>query len=505
MKKEDFSMKKIIILSVVLLSTMMMYAEEVMVGYQAKRDTTLQSIAVAAGDNYRFCPGDTVVISKDMERYLSGERPSIWVHYVRHIVQKIGSKRFPDGVLIGGIMSWTRPTDLLLLRSVKNNDNEADARSKADHEKIREAAEEVGNMSQEDKEYIQHNADRYGTQVLESIPEPIVEEPAPAPVVEEPAPAPVVEEPAPAPVVEEPAPAPIVEEQVVVEEPVVEQVVMAEDTIVEEQKPVKNHYSRFTIGARGGVASLRQQSDMPTTWKLGYDAFLDLQYAHYWKSKKEHSVGFLFGASAGYINSAMTAPSINDKYSVATTDGTINYTIQANDLVENDGEIVVEVPVMFSLVTKKGFFLNLGPRLQVPVFTHYNQSLTNPHITAYFPTENVTVKDELITGKVLESSVISKGKFQAATLNVLVSAELGYEFKLKSGNSFGLGVYADYCPYSMYSKNTGAAQSAIRITPPSATMQPAKVDFISGADAYGTGFKMFDAGLKLAYHFNFIK
>lgn len=485
MKKEDFSMKKIIILSVVLLSTMMMYAEDVIVGYQAKRDTSLQSIAVAAGENYKFCPGDTVVISKNMERYLTGERPSTWVPYVRHIVQQIGSKRFPEGVLIGGIMSWTRPMDLLLLRSVKTNDEEADARCKADHDKICEAAAEVKNMSQEDQEYIQHNAEKYGTQVLESIPEPVLEEPAPAPVVEE------------------PAPAPIVEEQVVVEEPVVEQVVMAGDTVAEDS--VKNHYSRFTIGVRGGVASLRQQSDIPTTWKLGYDAFLDLQYAHYWKSKKEHSVGFLFGASAGYINSAMTAPSINDKYSVATTDGTINYTIQANDLVENDGEIVVEVPVMFSLVTKKGFFLNLGPRLQVPVFTHYNQSLTNPHITAYFPTENVTVKDELITGKVLESSVISKGKFQAATLNVLVSAELGYEFKLKSGNSFGLGVYADYCPYSMYSKNIGAAQSAISLTPPSATMQPAKVDFISGADAYGTGFKMFDAGLKLAYHFNFIK
>lgn len=487
MKKEDFSMKKIIILSVVLLSTMMMSAEEVLVGNHAKRDTSLQSIAVAAGENYCFYPGDTVVISKNMERYLTGERPSTWVPYVRHIVQQIGSKRFPEGVLIGGIMSWTRPTDLLLLHSVKNNDEEADARCKADHEKIREAAAEVKNMSQEDQEYIQHNAEKYGTQVLESIPEPAL----------------VEEEPAPAPIEEEPAPAPIVEEQVVVEEPVVEQVVMAGDTVAEDS--IKNHYSRFTIGVRGGVASLRQQSDIPTTWKLGYDAFLDLQYAHYWKSKKEHSVGFLFGASAGYINSAVTAPSINDKYSVATTDGTINYTIQANDLVESDGEIVVEVPVMFSLVTKKGFFLNLGPRLQVPVFTHYNQSLTNPHITAYFPTENVTVKDELITGKVLESSVISKGKFQAATLNVLVSAELGYEFKLKSGNSFGLGVYADYCPYSMYSKNTGAAQSAIRITPPSATMQPAKVDFISGADAYGTGFKMFDAGLKLAYHFNFIK
>lgn len=468
MKKEDFSMKKIIILSVVLLSTMMMSAEEVLVGNHAKRDTSLQSIAVAAGENYCFYPGDTIVIPKSTQRYLTGERMSTWVYYVRHTIQKIGTKRFPNGVLIRGIFSWVDPKGLYLLGPVKTGDPEADARRLADYDKIRETANEVQTMTQEEKDYVKRYADKYGTQVLEPMPERQ-------------------------------------EEQVVIEEPVVEEVVMAEDTAVVEQKPAKNHYSRFTIGVRGGVASLRQQSDIPTTWKLGYDAFLDLQYAHYWKSKKEHSVGFLFGASAGYINSAMTAPSINDKYSVATTDGTINYTIQANDLVESDGEIVVEVPVMFSLVTKKGFFLNLGPRLQVPVFTHYNQSLTNPHITAYFPTENVTVKDELITGKVLESPVISKGKFQAATLNVLVSAELGYEFKLKSGNSFGLGVYADYCPYSMYSKNTGAAQSAISITPPSATMQPAKVDFISGADAYGTGFKMFDAGLKLAYHFNFIK
>ena len=54
--------------------------------------------------------GDSVMINRDCERYLTGERMSLWVYDVVHIVKQLGTKRFPEGVMLdngnGGILSW---------------------------------------------------------------------------------------------------------------------------------------------------------------------------------------------------------------------------------------------------------------------------------------------------------------------------------------------------------------------------------------------------------------
>ena len=85
----------------------------------------------------------------------------------------------------------------------------------------------------------------------------------------------------------------------------------------------------------------------------------------------------------------------------------------------------------------------------------------------------------------------------------MLTAELGYEWTLKSGNSLGLGAYANYCVYNSF-KNDASVKSLMVVTPPQGS-SVADVDVLSATKTYATGLGYFDAGIKLAYHFNFPK
>lgn len=380
--------------------------------------------------------GDSVMINRECERYLTGERMSTWVYDVVHVVKQLGTKRFPEGVMLdngnGGIRSWV-------------------------------CQECFGPL----------------------VPKP--EKPAEQPAVEQPAEQPAVEQPAEQPVVEQP-----------VEQPVVEQ------PAEEPAQPTKKDYDRFTIGVRGGAAAMLHNV-VNGKWTCGGDVLLDLQYAHYWtKENRPVDLGIIVGLGVGYAQSGMKAV-VDTSYTVSTVDGDINYTLQADEVKENDSQLQLEVPVMFSLIHDNGLFFNIGPKFMIPLYTPYNQTIDNPNINAYFPTEGVNVTNEVITGLVQDNQVTTKGTDNGTQfkINVMLTAEIGYEWKLKSGNSLGLGAYANYSVYNGF-QNDGMNKSLMDVTPPSST-GVANVDVLSATKTYAEKLGYFDAGIKLAYHFNFYK
>ena len=159
---------------------------------------------------------------------------------------------------------------------------------------------------------------------------------------------------------------------------------------------------------------------------------------------------------------------------------------------------------MFSMIHENGFFMNIGPRFTLPVYDVYNQSITKPEINAMLYPEEVPVKNELVTGVVKDDQAESKGKWNASKLNIMLGAEIGYEFTFKNLNSLGIGVYGNYSLYSIY-KGNDQASSIIDITEAPAKGKNAVVTVIPATDAYGKGVGYFDVGLKLAYHFNWWK
>lgn len=426
---------------------------------------------------FQYQAGDTVIIKKDCERYLTGERMSTWVYYVAHPVQQVGTEKWPNGVLLGGILSWVDPNGLTLQHAAERT-NEAEQQAaqqqqEQSKQEVAERAQEAEQLNELQKAIVEQQAAAHGSTIIKS--DSAVAKPAKTPAPAE------------------------------VQQPLVEQPQQADENLnyVEGKLPTEPNYHRFSIGVRGGAASLMHKTETGK-WNCGFNALLDLQYAYYWtKFGRPYDLGILTGLSVGYTQSGMQL-GINDQFTVTTNEGdNIDYSLSAERIKENDGQIQLEVPLMFSLVMHNGFFFNVGPKFILPVYTPYKQTITNPNVDAYFQTEGVHVTNEVITGMVTDEQLKSKGtNANQFKVNITLTADLGYEWKLKNKDALALGVFANYGLWNAF-KNTTADQSLISLTPPSSS-SIATVDILSATDTYASKLGYFDAGIKLTYHFNFL-
>ncbi len=443
-----------------------------------------QAAQPAQEHQWKVAIGDSVMIKRECVEYLTGERPSVWVWDKVHTVRQLGTKRFPEGVLLMNIYSWICEECLI---PVTHNEEEV-AEQPKEQPKEEPKVQPVEQPKEEPKA------------------EPVKEEPVVAPVKEEPKAEPAVqpaEEPK-----EEPAP---------VEEPKNEEknAQSNQGDSIHSQQNFKHSYDRFTIGLRGGAAGLLHKTK-EGNWTCGGDVVLDLQYAHYWtKDGRPVDLGIITGVGLGYAQSSVKSSVNSTRPNVEDGDATpmhIDYTIRADEVKEHDGQLQLEVPLMFSLIHQNGLFFNVGPKFMLPVFTPYKQTISNnpnTFVEAYYQETGVRVTNDVITGLLAEDKYTSKGtdyknKF---TINVMLTAEIGYEWILKSGNSLGLGAYANYSVYNSFKNNPEDpnVDPLIRVesAPSSTSNAVINVNPLTGTYASGLGF--FDAGVKLAYHFNFPK
>ncbi len=261
---------------------------------------------------------------------------------------------------------------------------------------------------------------------------------------------------------------------------------------------------RFTIGARAGGASLLQKMvNEDAKSQFGFDVILDLQYAHYWLTKKEHKLGLLTGLSVGFAQAGLKAPANTNEYTVTDPDGMkAHYTITAANVRERDRQVQLEVPLMFSLVSKQGVFFNFGPRFLLPVYTPYKENIDNADIDAYFEETDVHVTNEVITGLMKDDQLVGKGTTDnKLKLNITLGTELGYEWTFKNGHSLDLGAYANYGLYCMFKQDAQNLKSLITVTP----AIPSIVTTNSATDAWTQKMGFVDVGVKLVYHFNWWK
>lgn len=453
-------MKKFnIILLLLCCLTSVGYAQ-VLVGNKAEPEEGIQSKGYLPGDGYTFQHGDTIIIKQDAINYLTGEKMSNWVYTVRHLVEKQGGKRFPDGVLVQGIISWVPAKDLYLSAPVNGQASQFGQNGQY-------GQSGQGGQYGQGAQNGQYGQNQLGTN------------------------------------------AGAVAHNGVVRDTIYINQEIHDTAYVHDTVKVKFNtrygINRFSIGVRGGLASILHGSNVVDD-KLGFDAYLDLQYAHYWKQGDKAAIGLLLGGSFGFLRGGLKG-TIHDQYQVPTADGTIQYTIDVASIDETQDQVMVEVPVMLSIVTDNGFFLNVGPRVSFPIWTQSKLTITDPTIDAYFIEEDVHVINETITGKVAADACKNVKNWKAPTLNVLIGAELGYEFPLKSGNALGLGLYGNYGVYSLYSKPDASQKSLIPIQVPTATpgAEPAVVKVVSPSDVYTSKMGMFDVGLKLTYHIQWKK
>ena len=275
-------------------------------------------------------------------------------------------------------------------------------------------------------------------------------------------------------------------------------------TVLPKPLPQPYQVNRLSFGLRGGFAStLAGSKGVPA----GFDALFDLRYAHYWvKDQGKMLLGIMTGLSAGYVLTRQQTTFL-DEYTAPTVDGDVFYHISADKVVEKNHQVQLEVPVLFSMVTPKGFFLNAGPKLVLPVYSQYHQKLTNPTISAYLAElDGHPITNEVVMGAVSGEQADLRGKMvdnPCKLMSLALTAELGYEFKFKNGHSLDLGVYADYSVYNLY-RTEDATGKIVSLTPPTKT-SAAIVTVQPISSAFANKFGFVDAGLKLTYNLDFIK
>ena len=382
--------------------------------------------------------GDSIMIHQDSLYYLTGERMSKWVYKVPHPVQQVGGKRYPYGILIGGIYSWVYPGSLIPLKPT---------------------------------------------------------------------------EPAPEPTPESTDTTQVTDSTATTQEGVTQLTDSTATTTEGSSKtgpidinntgryniPVPYQVNRFSLGLRGGFASTLQDA---SNFPLGYDVALDLRYAHLWAGdKNKPELGIMTGLNVSYVHTKHHM-AINDAYTLPTVDGDVYYNVTADKVVEKVNEVIFEIPVMFTMVTTDGFFLNVGPKFMLPIYSGFRQKITNPNITAYLEELNgKPILNNPVMGFVSDEQMDMRGTLNnELKFSLALGAELGYEFKFKNGNSLDLGAYVDYSVYSAY-KNVNPS-SVISITPPT-SYSSAIVDVQSMTNALSHKVGLFDVGVKLAYNFNF--
>ena len=260
---------------------------------------------------------------------------------------------------------------------------------------------------------------------------------------------------------------------------------------------------RFTVGLRGGYANNMSKAT-DAKHPFGYDAMLDLQYAHYWaKAEDKCQLGLLVGVGVGYLQSGLQQQALSEQFTANTSDGNILYTVTADNVTDKTGQVQLEVPVMFSMITQEGFFLNAGPRILLPVYTPSHQTVTNPNVDAYFEEEGVHVVNEAVAGVVTDAQQdIKATTANNLKVNILLGAELGYEFRLQSGHSIGLGAYANYGLWNAF-KGNGEGKVFNLTAPDGAKTAVIDIETLTNAKATKMGY--LDAGVKLTFNMNWRK
>jgi hypothetical protein len=463
--------------------------------------------------------GDTVWVSKACSKYETRERIASWVFSRKHTIRQVDSKYHPGGVLLKSIYSWI-PANAAVFIS-RAGDNPTRDAGPSYYVTTTEKQLKVKNRKTQTYEF-EVKVYRVNKETLESELIDVFTKDSVCPTCAE-----VIEEPKPKLTKAEIDSLKAEEKARLQAEK--DSLAAVEEARKEAEREAKKQekdsakvarkakldsiayhpYDRFTVGVRAGFASTMALPFNANMLPVGYEARIDLQYAHYWpvSSHKGH-IGIMLGLSAGYMN-VNRHQAWDQQYDVTDEHGDkLTYHVTADDIFENTQQIQAEVPLMISWVGQKGFFFNVGPRFLLPVRAQHTQTISNANLLVTDHGVGVDILNSDVYGIISEEQM----NFTCAnkySWNVLVGFELGYEFKLSTGKSFTLGAYANYgvvnAHYGVFDlKGSKKLESPIVTTPPTSA-GVGTVEIKSLSETYTRMMGHLDAGVKLSFNFNSVR
>lgn len=262
-------------------------------------------------------------------------------------------------------------------------------------------------------------------------------------------------------------------------------------------------YNVFYVGGRfGGNGYLSKTTDDYLKPKFGIQTMFDLNYSYLGDIDSYAYLGFKTGVSVGWSQNGFVSNYQNHFTNYDYLGKRMDYTITTDNVTQTISQLQVEVPIMLAF-RYEGVCANLGVKGMFPFNATYKQRVNGLNISAYYPEYDVTVTNELITGRASEEQFSTADKMNVPTINIMAAVEFGYEFSFADDDhALGLMAYLDYCFWNNYSGQEGATAEMITVDPIRGSGDPipnVNIGILSKSSVYAMNY--FDIGVKLYYRF----
>lgn len=196
-----------------------------------------------------------------------------------------------------------------------------------------------------------------------------------------------------------------------------------------------------TVAAKGGVVMLPKG-----TLQVGALAGLDVRYNCLFAVTKDVKLGLNTGIDAAY---AMPSYQTSLEQSWTRTDQyglQIDYTMDGV-YKESLQQLQMTIPVQLALHTH-GFSMGLGVGAQMMYNLQHKEETSDLSTAAYYPAFDVTIPNNDPAGLLTPADYSRTLGMKTMEWNVLLMAEVGYEWSMRKRDALGVQLFGSYAVWS---------------------------------------------------------
>lgn len=260
--------------------------------------------------------------------------------------------------------------------------------------------------------------------------------------------------------------------------------------------PISAHNSLIGIGVRGG-GQMYLASSASTTGDInsaiGGVGGIDLRYTFHGFFTDRIGMGFVVGVGLGYGSTKLKGTNTDQYTNYDYLLNRIEYTVDSK-FHQTTKFTQANASLMLAFCFGN-FTFNIGPRFMMPVSPSSTLTFDEAHINAYYPKYDVNVRDQLVTG-VLSTPATQSVSSLTPAYDVLLGAELGYEWNITDKTSLGIQLFADISVWSNHTPYTINNKPLIQVGKISDALNPVPTVTVNTIDGRIGSLRYLDFGLR---------
>ena len=267
--------------------------------------------------------------------------------------------------------------------------------------------------------------------------------------------------------------------------------------------PLWAQTSALSIGVRGGGQTYLPDAALGASGEVkpgfGGTGALDLRYTYYGSVGGQVELGFGIGAGFGYGAASLKGTNTDSYSNTDYLGNKMDYTV-TSAFTQTDRFAKVDASLLLAM-RFGGVTLNIGPRFMMPLSATRTLTINEANIDAYYPMYDVHVVNQQITGK-LETPYTENRPSNISKYNLLVAAEIGYEWHLSDRHLIGIQLFAEAAVWNPKSPISNIQYPMISVAPISNANDPVPVVTVGSAESFVAHRRYLDFGIRAYYAFN---